>query len=41
MTRPWVLAGHEPIVQLVGIYMALLYGIFYRMHSSLFSLLLH
>jgi hypothetical protein len=22
--------GHEPIVQLVGIYMALLYGIFYR-----------
>jgi hypothetical protein len=30
LSRPFVLFAYEPIVQLLGIYMAYLYGIFYR-----------
>ena len=30
LSRPFVLFMYEPIMQLLGIYMALLYGIFYR-----------
>lgn len=31
LTRPFVLFVYEPIIQLLGLYMALLYGNFYRM----------
>jgi hypothetical protein len=30
LRRPFVLFAHEPIVQLLGIYMAYLYGLLYR-----------
>ena len=31
MTRPFLLFLEEPIIQVLGIYMAFIYGIFYRM----------
>jgi hypothetical protein len=30
LVRPFALFAHEPIVQLLGVYMAFIYGIFYR-----------
>ncbi|KAG2049912.1 hypothetical protein BDR06DRAFT_1023546 [Suillus hirtellus] len=35
LSRPFVLFVHEPIVQLLGIYMAYLYGLLYRKSSIL------
>ena len=33
MTRPFQLFAREPIIQILGIYMAFLYGLFYRPYS--------
>ena len=33
MTRPFKLFALEPIVQLLGVYMAFIYGVFYRTFS--------
>ncbi|KAJ6585509.1 MFS polyamine transporter [Mycena capillaripes] len=35
LTRPFVLFYHEPIVQLLGIYMAFMYGLFYLFITSM------
>ncbi|KAJ7490621.1 MFS polyamine transporter [Mycena latifolia] len=35
LTRPFILFYHEPIVQLLGIYMAFIYGIFYLFLTSM------
>ncbi|KAJ7738406.1 MFS polyamine transporter [Mycena metata] len=35
LTRPFALFFHEPIVQLLGVYMAFLYGIFYLFLTSM------
>ena len=34
MVRPWSLFFHEPIIQLFGIYMAFVYGLFYSLCSQ-------
>ena len=34
MLRPWVLVWHEPILQVIALYMSLLYGIIYLMLVS-------
>ena len=33
LTRPFLLFAQEPIIQILGIYMAFLYGLFYRLSS--------
>ncbi|KAF7356179.1 MFS polyamine transporter [Mycena venus] len=35
LTRPFILFCHEPIVQLLGVYMAFVYGIFYLFVTSM------
>ncbi|KAJ7740218.1 MFS polyamine transporter [Mycena maculata] len=35
LTRPFILFYHEPIVQLLGIYMAFIYGVFYIFLTSM------
>ncbi|TFK37877.1 MFS polyamine transporter [Crucibulum laeve] len=35
LTRPFAIFAHEPIVQLLGVYMAFLYGIFYLFLTTL------
>ncbi|KAJ7506741.1 MFS polyamine transporter [Mycena galericulata] len=35
LTRPFILFYHEPIVQLLGIYMAFIYGVFYLYLTSM------
>jgi hypothetical protein len=35
LVRPFKLFIYEPIVQLLGLYMAFLYGLLYRMHTEL------
>jgi hypothetical protein len=37
LTRPFVLFINEPIVQVLGLYMAFIYGVFYRAFSPLLA----
>lgn len=33
LTRPFAIFAHEPIIQVLGVYMAFVYGVFYRTPS--------
>lgn len=39
LIRPFALFVREPIIQLIGIYMAFIYGIFYRTSSTIIMIL--